>query len=124
MNGAGENTPATVVDISRLLSLSRPRRPRRPAGCHSSDARATDFPPDRLIGPVCPGGAGTDCCTGGRFARCSSLMGAVRLKDLIEPELRLWRAFAAGEGADFRTGPDDGPHEGARWGVTGQSAPR
>jgi hypothetical protein len=43
-------------------------------------------------------------------------MGTVQVKDLTEPELRLWRAFPAGEGVDFRVGPDDGPQGGARWG--------
>jgi hypothetical protein len=43
-------------------------------------------------------------------------MGTVRVKDLTESELRLWRAFPAGEGVDFRAGPDDGPQGAARWG--------
>jgi hypothetical protein len=43
-------------------------------------------------------------------------MGTVGVKDLTEPELRLWQAFPAGERVDFRTGPDDGPQSGARWG--------
>lgn len=43
-------------------------------------------------------------------------MSTFRLRDLTESELRLWRAFAAGEGVEFRTGPDDGPHKGASWG--------
>ena len=43
-------------------------------------------------------------------------MGTVGVEDLTEPELRLWQAFPAGERVDFRTGPDDGPQSGARWG--------